>query len=301
MPDGGSVRAFVHGRVCLPDDARISVFDRGFLYGDSVYETIGTVSGRLFALTEHLTRLERSAQRIGLRSPERDQIVRAIVATVQAAGNAESRVRVMLTRGAGATPGRGDLDPASADDTELVVIAVPLVPPTPQMYEEGVSVAVVSMHRNSPRALDPAVKSGNYLTNVLAVGEARRAGAYEAILCAADGSIAEGASSNVFLVQAGRVRTPALDVGLLDGITRSKVLELCAAHAIPLEEGRVTPNELRDADEAFITSATRGVLPVTRVDGRPVGSGTPGPTTRRLGALYAELTRAAGPTNELPR
>jgi branched-chain amino acid aminotransferase len=279
----------------LPDEARISVFDRGFLYGDSVYETVGTVSGRLFALDEHLARLERSAERIGLRVPPRAEILRAVVATVEAAGNAESRVRVMLTRGAGRRPGRGDLDPATADDTELVVLVSPLVTPTADMYREGVSVAVVSVHRNSPRAIDPSVKSGNYLNNVLAVGEARRAGAYEAILCAADGSIAEGASSNLFIVRAGTVHTPGLAVGILDGITRSKVIGLCVAHGIALEEGHVTPGELRAADEAFITSATRGVLPVTRVDGAPVGDGSPGPTTRRLMALYDELTGADQP------
>jgi len=291
-PGVGLVRAFVHGRVCKPEDARISVFDRGFLYGDSVYETVGTVSGRLFALDEHLARLERSAERIGLRVPPRAEILRAVAATVEAAGNPESRVRVMLTRGAGRRPGQGDLDPATADDTELVVLVSPLVAPTADMYRKGVSVAVVSVHRNSPRAMDPSVKSGNYLNNVLAVGEARRAGAYEAILCAADGSLAEGASSNLFIVRAGTVRTPGLAVGILDGITRSKVIALCAAHAIALEEGHVTPDELRAADEAFITSATRGVLPVTQVDGAPVGNGSPGPTTRRLMALYDELTGA---------
>jgi branched-chain amino acid aminotransferase len=149
------------------------------------------------------------------------------------------------------------------------------------------------VHRNSPLAIDPAVKSGNYLNNVLALGEARRrSGAYEAILCAADGTVAEGASSNVFVVAAGQVRTPGPEVGILDGITRAKVIELCRRHDIPFREARVTPDELRDADEAFITSATRGVLPVTRVDDRPVGGGAPGPVTRRLMALYDALARA---------
>jgi branched-chain amino acid aminotransferase len=292
MPDRSmSVRVFLDGRVCLPEQARVSVFDRGFLYGDSVYETIGTVAGRLFALDEHLDRLERSAQRIGLRVPPRAEIERAILTTLEAAANAESRVRVMVTRGSGQL-GRPDLDPAAADQPRLVVIVSPLGAPTPEMLAEGVSVAVVSVQRNNPRAMDPAVKSGNYLNNVLALGEARRAGAYEAILCADDGSVAEGASSNVFVVRAGAVRTPALEVGILDGITRSKVIALCGAHGIPVEQGRVTPAELRAADEAFITSATRGVLPVTRVDGRAVADGAPGPVTRRLIRLYDALTRA---------
>lgn len=283
-----SIRVYIDGKVCLPEQAKISVFDRGFLYGDSVYETIGTAYGRLFATRDHLVRLERSAQRIGLRPPPREEIAEAIRQTVAAADNVESRVRVILTRGAG----RLDLDPAAVDDTQLVVIVFPLGPPTPEMYSKGVGVSIVSVTRNSPQAIDPAVKSGNYLNNVMALGEARRRfGAYEAILCAADGSIAEGASSNVFLVSGGQVRTPGLEVGILDGITRSKVVDLCHDHAIPLDETRILPAELRAADEVFITSATRAVLPVTLIDDQPVGNGMPGPVTQRLIALFDQLAR----------
>jgi branched-chain amino acid aminotransferase len=286
-----SIRVHIAGRVCLPEEAKISVFDRGFLYGDSVYETIGTVYGRLFALSEHLVRLERSAQRIGLRVPPRTEIERAIAETIAAGGNAESRVRVILTRGSG----KMDLDPAAVDDTQLVVIVFPLGPPTPEMFAKGVSVAIVSVHRNSPRAIDPAVKSGNYLNNVLALGEARRSGAYEAILCAADGTVAEGSTSNIFIVDKSEVRTPGLDVGILDGITRAKVFELCKANGISLREVKIQPDELRAAEEAFITSATRGVLPVTRVDEHLIGDGNPGPVTRRLMGLYDALARAGVP------
>ena len=287
-----SIRVFIRGRVCPPEEATISVFDRGFLYGDSVYETIGTAYGRLFAARDHLVRLERSAARIGLRPPPREAIEAAIRDTMAAAGNVESRVRVILTRGAG----KLDLDPAAADDTQLVVIVFPLGAPTPEMVAAGVAVGIVSIERNSPHAIDPAVKSGNYLNNVLALGEARRRfGAYEAILCAADGSIAEGASSNVFLVAGGRVATPPPEVGILDGITRAKVIDLCGEAGIPLDQRRISPAELRAADEAFITSATRAVLPVTRVDGQPVGAGSPGPITRRLMALYDQLARRGVP------
>ena len=289
-----SIRVYINGRVCLPEEAKISVFDRGFLYGDSVYETIGTTDGRLFAATEHLVRLERSAARIGLRAPPRAELERAIALTVAAAGNAESRVRIMLTRGVG----KLDLDPASTDDTQLVVIVFPLGAPSDQMYAHGVAAAIVSVTRNSPQAIDPAVKSGNYLNNVLAVGEARRAGAYEAILCAADGSVAEGGSSNVFAISGGVVRTPPLEVGILDGITRGKVIALCRANGIACEETRISPEQLRGADEVFITSATRAVLPVTRIDEQPVGSGLPGPVTRRLMELFAELAHQPAPPNQ---
>jgi branched-chain amino acid aminotransferase len=283
-----AIRVHVAGRVCLPEEAKISVFDRGFLYGDSVYETIGTAHGRLFATRDHLVRLERSAERIGLRCPPRADIERAIAETVAAAENPESRVRVMLTRGSG----KLDLDPASSDDTQLIVIVSPLGAPTAEMYAKGVAVAIVTITRNSPRAIDPAVKSGNYLNNVLALGEARRRnGAYEAILCADDGCIAEGATSNVFVVRGGEIWTPPPAVGILDGITRAKVLQLCRENGVPLFERRFSPEELRGADEAFITSATRAVLPVTVVDQKPVGAGVPGPVTRRLMGLYDELAR----------
>jgi len=283
-----SIRVHIDGAVCLPEAAKVSIFDRGFLYGDSVYETIGTAYGRLFAARDHLVRLERSAERIGLRAPPRAAIERAIGETVAAAGNPESRVRVILTRGTG----KLDLDPATADDTQLIVIVFPLGAPTPEMYAKGVAVAIVSITRNSPLAIDPAVKSGNYLNNVLALGEARRrCRAYEAILCAGDGSIAEGSTSNVFAVVGGEVRTPPAEVGILDGITRAKAIELCRANQIAFSQQRISPAELRGADEVFITSATRGVLPVTTIDEKPVGSGVPGPVTKRLVALYDELAR----------
>jgi branched-chain amino acid aminotransferase len=282
------IRVYIDGAVRLPEDAKVSVFDRGFLYGDSVYETIGTSYGRLFAARDHLDRLDRSASRIGLSVPPREQIVSAIAETMAAAGNPESRVRVILTRGGG----KLDLDPASATDSRLVVIVFPLGPPTPEMFQKGVAVAIVSITRNSPSAIDPAVKSGNYLNNVLALGQARRrSGAYEAILCAGDGSIAEGSTSNVFAVVGGEVRTPPPTVGILDGITRAKVIDLARSAGIALVERRLEPDELRGADEAFLTSATRGVLPIATIDEKPVGSGTPGPVTRKLMALYDELAR----------
>jgi branched-chain amino acid aminotransferase len=283
-----SIRVFIDGEVRLPEEAKVSIFDRGFLYGDSVYETIGTAYGRLFAARDHLDRLERSAGRIGLAVPPRAEIERAMAKTMAAAGNPDSRVRVILTRGVG----KLDLDPATAGETRLVVIVSPLGPPTPEMFDKGVSVAIVSIARNSPQAIDPAVKSGNYLNNVLALGEARRrSGAYEAILCGGDGSIAEGSTSNVFAIVGGEVRTPPPAVGILEGITRAKVIALCKENDIPFAERRISPDELRGADEAFLTSATRGVLPITRIDEQPVGSGLPGPVTRRLISLYDQLAR----------
>jgi branched-chain amino acid aminotransferase len=284
-----SIRVHVDGKICLPDEAKVSVFDRGFLYGDSVYETIGTVRGRLFALSEHLDRLQRSADRLALRLPPRAAIEAAIRDTVAAAGNPESRVRVMVTRGGG----KLDLDPASADEPRLVVIVQPLGGPTREMYDTGVAVAIVSVTRNLPGAIDPAIKSGNYLNNVLALSEARRRvpGAHEAILLSATGSVAEGATSNVFAVRGGTLETPALSVGILDGVTRGKVMTLARGDGLACREVEfMSPEDLRGADEIFLTSAARGVLPAVQVDGKPVGAGAPGPVTRRLMALYERLT-----------
>jgi branched-chain amino acid aminotransferase len=288
-----SIRVHVDGHICLAEEAKVSVFDRGFLYGDSVYETIGTVRGRLFALSDHLDRLERSAQRLSLRLPPRAVIEQAIVDTVAAAGNPESRVRVMVTRGGG----KLDLDPASAGEPSLVVIAGPLGGPTPEMYDRGVAVAIVSVTRNLPGAIDPAIKSGNYLNNVLALSEARRRpGVHEAILLSATGSVAEGASSNVFAVKGGQIVTPALSVGILDGVTRGKVLRLARTAGIECREVEfMSPDELRSAEEIFLTSAARAVLPVTAIDGQPVGDGSPGDVTRRMMKLYERLTEEDAP------
>jgi branched-chain amino acid aminotransferase len=160
------------------------------------------------------------------------------------------------------------------------------------MYDKGVGVAIVSVTRNLPGAIDPAIKSGNYLNNVLALSEARRdPSVHEAILLSASGSVAEGASSNVFAVKDGQLRTPALSVGILEGITRGRVIALARGAGLTCHElDPMRPDELRDADEVFLTSAARGVLPVTRVDGRPVGAGVPGEVTLRVMKLYERMT-----------
>ncbi|MEK6606560.1 MAG: aminotransferase class IV [Myxococcota bacterium] len=279
------IRVWVDGRITAPEDARISVFDRGFLYGDSVYEVLRTVRGEPLDLADHLERLARSAERIAIALPRTlGAIDEAVRATLKAAGNDDAYVRIVVTRGAGEI----DLDPASARGGSLVVIAKPLKMPPSELFERGAAVAIVHVRRNARQAVDPAVKSGNYLNNILALAEARARGCYEAIMCDADGAIAEGASSNVFVVAGGVVRTPPLDVGLLEGITRRKVLESCARAGMQAREDRFFPDDLRGADEAFLTSSIRGVMPVVRVDTSAIADGRPGPVTRRLMALYAQ-------------
>jgi branched-chain amino acid aminotransferase len=282
-----TTRVYVDGEIREEREARVSIFDRGFLYGDSVYEVTRTFGGAAFALPDHLERLERSARAIGLELPPRTEIEHALAETLRAAGNRDSYVRIVVTRGEGEL----GLDPALADRPRLIVLVRPVAELPKEIYEKGVEVAIVSVRRNLRTAIDPAVKSGNYLNNVLAIGEAKRKGGFEAVLCDAEGRLAECSMSNLFVVTRGEVRTPALEVGILDGITRRKVLDLCGSHGIAATEGILWPEDLRRADEAFVTSSVRGIVPIVRVDGEPVGGGRPGDVTRRIMALYEAMTR----------
>jgi branched-chain amino acid aminotransferase len=287
-----SIRVYIDGKICTRETAVVSVFDRGFLFGDSVYETIALLAGRFVFLTEHLERLERSAERIYLNLPPREQIEDAMRAAVAAAELGDARIRVMVTRGEAGI----DLDPATALTPRLIVIAQPLGAPTAEMLATGVAVEVVQISRSGPGGLHPAVKSGNYLGSVLAVATARRRSpaAHEAILCSPGGSIAEGATSNVFYVSGGALFTPGLEVGILDGVTRAKVLTLARVAGLATHEPAfVAPQALSTADEVFLTSAVRGILPVTIVDGVRIGDGRPGPITRRTLALYQQLVNEA--------
>jgi branched-chain amino acid aminotransferase len=278
------VKVYIDGTVLGEAEATIPVFDRGFLYGDSVYEVMRTAGGHPVDLELHLERLARSAEAIALAVPPAAELRAAIARTLEAAQNDDSYLRVVVTRGSGDI----GLDTALADRSRTIVIVRPLALPPERSYREGVYLKVVEVQRTSPRAMDPAVKSGNYLNNILALAEARKAGAYEALMCDAAGRIAEGASSNLFVVAGGVITTPALDIGLLAGITRARIIELARAAGLELVEGTVTPAQARAADEAFITSSIRGVLPVARIDDAVLPQGAPGPLTRRFMGLYAE-------------
>jgi len=278
-------RIYVDGRISDEAGAVVPVLDRGFLYGDSVYEVTRTAGGRPVDLGPHLDRLGRSAARLRIMLPPRAVIEDAVAETLAAAGvrgggkAGDAYIRVVITRGAGEI----GLDPMLADRPRVVVIIKPVSLPKPESMRDGVSVRIVGVERTSIRALDPAIKSGNYLNNILALDEARQKMAYEAILCDAQGRVAEGSSSNVWCVRAGIVKTPPTTVGILPGITRWRVLELAAANGVPAEEPELRPADLLDADELFLTSSIRGVLPISKIDERAVAVG---PVTRRLQALY---------------
>lgn len=265
------------------ESATVSVFDRGFLYGDSVYEVLRTANGKPVDFTEHLARLGRSATAIALEGPPTAELIEAVSGALALAENDESYIRIMVTRGAGEI----GLSTELARGRKLIVIVRPLVLPTADQYETGVVLRIVGVQRTSKRAMDPGVKSGNYLNNILALHEARRAGADEALMCDNRGRVAEGASSNVFIVSGGGLSTPSLNVGLLPGITRQRIIDLAKADGIGVSECELAPQQVRAADEVFITSSIRGVLPVSRVDERPVRAGAPGPVTKRVMELYA--------------
>jgi branched-chain amino acid aminotransferase len=281
--------ACVNGKVTAAEEATVSVLDNGFAFGDAVYETLRTYGGRPFHLDRHLARLRASAARLGFDvGPEEDGLRRPLDDLLARAGNAESYIRFIVSRG------RGDLsyDFGRVQGPTLVLVVRPLVPMPAAFYEEGVLLAVASVRRNHPDALDPAIKSCNLLNNLLATREARARGAFEAVLLNAAGDVAEGAGSNVFAVKAGVARTPPLSAGILAGITRQVVLELAPAAGVTVREEALRPADLREADEVFLTSTLKECLPARTIDGVPVGTGRPGPVTRRLLDAYRRYAPA---------
>lgn len=292
----------IDGRLLPPAEARISVFDRGFLYGDSVYEVVRTYGGRPYELQPHLERLGRSAGRIGLELPwDGPRVAQEVDRTLAAAvgsdpedrdaapwNRGERMIRIVMTRGSGEL----GLDPALAVAPAAVVIVHPLAGPPLAAYREGVAACVVGVPRAAPTAADPSAKTGLHLPHVLAVREARAQGAFEALLTDGVGHVTEGASSNLFVVREGGVVTPPVGAGILEGVTRGVVLRLARELGLRVEELPLPVGELARAEELFITSTVREILPVTRLGDRPVGGGRVGPVTRRLHEAFR--ARAAG-------
>lgn len=271
------------------EEAKVSAMDHGFLYGDSVYETVRTYQRAPFLLARHLDRLQRSLERIFLplsisRRDLEEEILRTI-AEVPIQG--ELVVRIVVSRGVGPI----GLDFTACEEPLFLIYVSELTPAQvpadadPRRGGGGVSVVISKTRRNSPRALDPSIKSGNFLNNILAYKDARDAGAHEAILCTAEGYLAEGTTSNVFVVKNDFIWTPKPE-GILDGITRAVLFEESRAAGVAIGETNIPPEALFTADEAFITSSIKGIVPVVRVNGRRIGSGRRGPMTLRLQELY---------------
>jgi branched-chain amino acid aminotransferase len=298
----------VNGRVFDQEHAVVSVFDHGFLYGEGVYETWRTYNGQAFLFDRHMRRLRNSSGMIALAVPLTDQQLDARCReTIRAAGlgeppaghaaevetpDVEAYVRMLVTRGIGEL----SYDPAGCPSPTIVVIVKPHVAPPPDVYDRGVNVALVPIIRNHPGTVSPLIKSNNLLNNALAMQEAFRRGAFEGLMRNYRGELAEGTQTNLFIVKDGTALTPPLDAGLLPGITREFVLEIGAEAGIPVREAVLHDADLFGADEAFLTSSTRELVPIAQVDGRAIGAGRPGRVTcallERFRSRAQELTRA---------
>ena len=277
----------IDGKIFPAAEARISVFDRGFLLGDSIYETLRTYGGKPFLMERHLERLQTSAAMLFLELPiGLEEFSQQVIRTVEASSNAECYIRIIVTRGAG----RIGLDVNLSKQPSYVIIVIPLEPPSAQYYKTGIKISVVSVRRNDITTLNPKIKSSNLLNNVLAYVQAKKHGAFEGILCNMAGNVAEGTGSNVFIVQNGILMTPPPDAGLLEGVTRALTLDLAAAENISCKEIHFTPQQLIQSEECFITSTTKEILPVRQVDDKEF-SFVPGPVTKRLMHAYRRFVK----------
>jgi branched-chain amino acid aminotransferase len=280
----------IDGAIVPPEHARVSVYDRGFLFGDSVFEVLRTYRGVPFALDEHVARLRRSAERVLIVVPVDDGVLRSEIArALLASNNEESYIRVVVTRGIGPL----SLDPDTAIQPLRVVLVAPLVVPPIDAYAAGIRAVLVHTRRTADETSAAGAKVSNYLASLLAVREAKLQGGNEALIVDAYGHVVEGATSNVFVVRNGRLATPPEEAGILAGITRAFIVEAAKHLGIPCEERPLPVAEIFDADEVFITSTIRELLSVRYVDGRPIGAGSPGPVAQ---ALYRQFRRIVEPT-----
>jgi branched-chain amino acid aminotransferase len=278
---------YLNDRFVIEKDAVVSVFDHGFLYGDGVYETIRSYGSRIFMRDQHLARLRRSADAIGLAIPILEYRWPALLHEAMTRNDvgherADAYLRITISRGAGDI----GLDPALCPTPTVVIMTKPLQAPPPQQYRTGVKLIVAKTRRNLPSALSPQIKATNFLNNILAKREAIAVGAFDSILLNWESHLTECTVSNLFFVRAGRLCTPALACGLLDGITRDIMLSLAQEAQIPIDEGHFGIEALLKADECFLTNTSMEVMPVTMVDEHPVGNGTTGPLTHQLHSLF---------------
>ena len=277
---------YVNGQLCAKEAASVSVFDHGFLYGDGVFEGIAVVNRAVFKLDEHLDRLRDSATYLAIALPRPDVLRDAALEIARRNGLDEGYLRIVLTRGAGPV-GIRNMDKLGSPT--LVVIAQRETRALrASVYEHGLSAIISATRRLPPQCIDGKAKTCNYLNNILAYLEARHAKADTAILLDLDGFVAESYAANLFVVARGVVKTPALGA-ILNGITRQTVLGLCVEARIPHVEMALTPHDLHCADEVFETGSLAEVKPITSIAGRPVGSGKPGPVTKRLHAALRSL------------
>ncbi len=286
-----ALQVWLDGRLVPEEEARVSVFDHGLLYGDGVFEGIRAYDGIVFRLKEHLDRLYNGARVIMLDIPlSQEEMTQAVLETIRANGLRDAYIRLVVTRGVGDL----GLDPRKCPRASVFIIAAGIALYPEEVYINGLRLITCSVRRNSPDALDGSIKSLNYLNNIMAKMEAIRAGVPEGIMLTTDGYVAECTGDNIFLVRGDRLITPPTSIGNLPGITRGAVMEIAARQGLEVREELFRLASVYTAEEVFVTGTAAEIVPVVEVDGRPVGAGKPGPVTKRLLDGFRELTKTDG-------
>lgn len=282
------LKIYINGQIVPQEDAKISVFDHGLLYGDGVFEGIRAYHGKIFTLDEHLDRLYDSATAISLRIPiTKAEMAEAIKQTMKANNLTDSYIRLVVTRGVG----KLGLDPNKCATPQIIIIADTIELYSKALYEKGLDIVTVTTIRNHFSALDPKIKSLNYLNNILAKIESIQSGAGEALMLNKDGYVAECAGDNIFIFKDNILRTPPSSAGILVGITRNVVMKLAAEMGVQVREELMTRYDLYIAEECFLTGTAAEIIPVVKIDGRTIGTGKPGKITLDLLKRYRDLTR----------
>ncbi|MCC6423499.1 MAG: branched-chain-amino-acid transaminase [Phycisphaerales bacterium] len=283
-------KIWLDGQLVDPSDAKISVYDHGLLYGDGVFEGIRVYSGKIFECAAHLDRLYKSARAIRLNIPVTlEQFKSAMEQTIKANDFTDCYIRAVVTRGVGYL----GLSPAKCPKPSVFIIADTIELYPREMYEKGMAVITASVIRNHPNSLSPRIKSLNYLNNILAKLEANDAGVPEAIMLNFEGNVSECTADNIFIIRDGQVQTPGTADGILEGVTRSVIFKLCKQLNIPCIEKTLQRHDLYIADECFLTGSAAEVVPITKIDGRPIGNGQVGAITRRLMEAFGRHIREA--------
>jgi len=285
------VKIYLNGRFVNRKDATLSIFDHGVLYGDGVFEGIRSYNGLIFKLKEHVERLFESAHTIMLKVPmSQAALIDVVKRTVRLNKLTNAYIRLVVTRGEGDL----GLDPRKCTKPSLFVIADKIQLYPKSLYERGLSLITVATQRNVPEALNPQIKSLNYLNNILAKIEANNAGYEEAIMLSHSGYVTEATGENLFIVTGRRVLTPPPYIGVLRGITRATVMELARCQGLEVSEELLTRHDLFNAKECFLTGTAAEIVPVVKIDGRTIGAGKPGPVTKKLQTQFRQLTKTEG-------
>lgn len=286
-----SIKVYVNGEFVPKEEAKISVFDHGYLYGDGVFEGIRAYNGRVFRLKEHIDRLYDGIKSIMINLSEtKEEMKEIILQTLRENNLKDAYIRVVISRGTGDL----GLDPRKCPRPTVVVIADKITLYPKEMYENGLKVITATTRRNIPEGVNPQMKSLNYLNNIMAKIEANQAGVLEAIMLNNENYVAECTGDNIFIVKNGKLITPPTYAGILIGITRNAVIELAENMGIPVIEKNFTRHELFTADECFLTGTAAEVIPVVNVDGRLIADGKPGVITKKLIAAFGELVQKEG-------